>query len=389
MRSSLHHYLLVLSAPFVAGIESPPDVRIRLGSPAVRVKVVVGDSKPSPEPQPAPTLETITKTATLTTTEATTQITTETAIKPTTETATKLITETTTERTTMTTLQRQSTPKPTAKPKSTTESTSTTKLEPETESTQSPNPTPVLEKCPMRSCPALHVFGARDEDTINFGFTYGMIYNLITRDHPNITKEAIDYPSCGGQESCGGISYNVSVRQGTKAVTDQVNLFHECCPETEILMVGYSMASHHLVSSLQHMLTILLFQGAHIIDNAFCGGTDPKTGMPQAIQGIEYKAKKQIKAVVLFGNQRFQSGKSYSHGDCDDKEGLYARPKNFVCSFADRIQSWCDWRDPYCCQGIQFGNHLGYVTWYGEDAMDFINSKVEPTYWDFDPENKS
>lgn len=67
--------------------------------------------------------------------------------------------------------------------------------------------------------------------------------NLVTSSHSGATAEAIVYPACGGQSSCGGVSYANSAAQGTSAVAQAVNSFNTKCPNTELVLVGYSQVS--------------------------------------------------------------------------------------------------------------------------------------------------
>lgn len=93
------------------------------------------------------------------------------------------------------------------------------------------------------SCPAIHVFGAR-ETTAPAGYgTAGVVVNLILNAYPGATAEAINYPACGGQASCGSVSYANSVQQGVAAVTAAVNAFNTRCPSTQLVLVGYSQVS--------------------------------------------------------------------------------------------------------------------------------------------------
>jgi acetylxylan esterase len=91
-----------------------------------------------------------------------------------------------------------------------------------------------------RQCPEIHIFGAR-ETTVSPGYgTAGVVVNLVKGAYPGATSEAITYPACGGQASCGGIQYGDSARQGTNAVASAVNSFNQRCPNTQIVLVGYS-----------------------------------------------------------------------------------------------------------------------------------------------------
>ena len=97
---------------------------------------------------------------------------------------------------------------------------------------------PEVEK--RQSCPSIHVFGAR-ETTAPPGYgTAGVVVDLVLGAHSGATSEAINYPACGGQASCGDVSYAASAVQGVAAVASAVNAFNTQCPETQLVLVGYS-----------------------------------------------------------------------------------------------------------------------------------------------------
>jgi acetylxylan esterase len=100
------------------------------------------------------------------------------------------------------------------------------------------SPLEVVER--QSGCPNVHVFGAR-ETTAPAGYgTASVVVNLVLNTYPGSTSEAISYPACGGQSSCGGVSYANSVVQGVSAAASAVNSFNTKCPNTQLVLVGYS-----------------------------------------------------------------------------------------------------------------------------------------------------
>jgi acetylxylan esterase len=92
-------------------------------------------------------------------------------------------------------------------------------------------------------CPSIHIFGAR-ETTASAGYgSSSTVVNEILGAYSGSTAEAVSYPACGGQASCGGISYSSSVAQGIQAVASAVNSFNSQCPQTKLVLVGYSQVS--------------------------------------------------------------------------------------------------------------------------------------------------
>lgn len=96
-----------------------------------------------------------------------------------------------------------------------------------------------------QSCPGVHIFGAR-ETTASAGYgSSSTVVNSVLSAYSGSTAEAISYPACGGQSSCGSVSYSSSVAQGIAAVASAVNSFNSRCPQTELVIVGYSQVTYN------------------------------------------------------------------------------------------------------------------------------------------------
>lgn len=149
----------------------------------------------------------------------------------------------------------------------------------------------------LAQCPQVHIFGAR-ETTAPAGYgTAGQVVNSIISAFPGATSEAIDYPACGGQAQCGGVSYAQSVIDGVQAAANQINTFNSQCPSTFLVLVGYS-------------------QGGQIFDDAYCGGGDTNEGLTSTAIPISTAAQAQIKAAIFMGDPRHIPGLSFNVGTC-------------------------------------------------------------------------
>ncbi|KAL2163869.1 hypothetical protein VTH06DRAFT_3079 [Thermothelomyces fergusii] len=201
-----------------------------------------------------------------------------------------------------------------------------------------------------QSCPSVHVFGARETTAPpGYGTSQGLV-NMVLQAYPGATSEAIDYPACGGQWSCGGVDYDSSAYQGTQAVVSAVTSFNQRCPDTKIVLIGYS-------------------QGGQIMDNAYCGGAGAT---------LSGNALNAVKAAIFLGDPHYVSGLPFNVGTCQ-AGGFAARPPGYQCSpgNANNIKSYCDAEDPYCCNGWDANHHQQYVNIYGQQALSFIRSKLD------------
>ncbi|KAI1766361.1 carbohydrate esterase family 5 protein [Hypoxylon sp. FL1150] len=202
-----------------------------------------------------------------------------------------------------------------------------------------------------RSCAKVHIVGAR-EWLVPQGFGHeSVLIEAIQAAYPGATSEAIIYPA-----SPRGDDYPSSVTAGIQAVVDQVSAYAKACPDTAIVMVGYS-------------------EGSQIIDDAFCGGPDGNS-MAETTALIPAEIGEHVKALIFMGDPRNIPGAPYNIGSSTGG-GFAQRPVGYVCPvYADRIRSYCDAEDPYCSNGNNVRHHEQYVMIYGEHALAFVREKV-------------
>lgn len=131
--------------------------------------------------------------------------------------------------------------------------------------------------------------------------------------------------------------YGDSARQGTNAVASAVNSLHQRCPNTQIVLVGYSQVCQTLSQERRkrgkkkkkNKDRLTCGQGGQIIDNAVCGGPDTGSGITTTTPPISASALNQVKAVIEMGSPRFVAGLSYNVGTCT-AQGVSVRTKEAI-----------------------------------------------------------
>lgn len=149
--------------------------------------------------------------------------------------------------------------------------------------------------------------------------------------------------------------YGPSVAAGVKALSAQISSKVAACPNTKIVLMGYS-------------------QGAHVIGDVLAGsGRQAVTPVNAALPADQAD---NISAVILMGDPRFVPNKSFNAGT-STRAGLFARGADAsLDGFADRTQSYCDTGDTFCASGRSIAVHLGYTRKYNAQAEAFVLGRI-------------
>ncbi|WP_436534803.1 cutinase family protein [Actinoplanes sp. HUAS TT8] len=199
------------------------------------------------------------------------------------------------------------------------------------------------------NCPDAHIIVTRASTEAPGTGIIGSLATAVTRaSDQTITVEATDYPALLNP-------YPPSVAAGTKALTTQLTNEATNCPDTKIVVMGYS-------------------QGAHVIGDVLAG-TGRVAGFTQSA-AISTGVSDKVVAVILMGDPRYVPGKSFNAGTSQTR-GLFARGEDAsLDAFTGRTQSYCDTGDTFCASGASVAVHLSYTRKYNNVAEKFVLSKI-------------
>ncbi|GME37395.1 Cutinase [Neofusicoccum parvum] len=197
------------------------------------------------------------------------------------------------------------------------------------------------------SCSAVHILIARGT-TEEYPGDMGSLANLIIANNDDADYEDIIYPAT--------FNYISSTQQGMQASMSQLTTYVEACPDSKIILLGYS-------------------QGAHVTGDALSGGGG--SGLGAATDPVSTDIGEHVTAVVWYGDPRHVAGQSYDEGTATE-DGLYPRTAAQLAIlnqyYAAKIRSYCDEGDPFCAGGTSVSVHGEYPENYDEEAAAWVQT---------------
>lgn len=161
----------------------------------------------------------------------------------------------------------------------------------------------------------------------------------------------------------------------SKLLLRWLRAYHDACPKTKIVTVGYSA-------------------GAIITMNVLCGASSSGWKVPGrplrpkwAKTSESLKVRRQhcvsadhrlVVASVVYGDETYTARQSYNRGTCAQYggESRFPRKKPEGCAaFQSSMLAYCNWFDPQCCRGRGSWDHFTYFAEYDDEASTFVRQK--------------
>ncbi|KAF2140016.1 carbohydrate esterase family 5 protein [Aplosporella prunicola CBS 121167] len=199
-------------------------------------------------------------------------------------------------------------------------------------------------------CLPVHVMIGRGTTQEYPGSLLSLADLIIQNNKDGADYEDIVYPAT--------FDYTESTAQGYEATISQLTTYASKCPESKVVLLGYS-------------------QGAHVTGDALAGGGGGDMGAET--DPVSTEIGDHVAAVVWYGDPRHMTGEPYDQGTAT-AEGLFPRTTAQLANlktYADRIRSYCDLGDPVCAGGDSLEVHSSYPQSYDEKAAAWVQTKLQ------------
>ncbi|KAI5921341.1 carbohydrate esterase family 5 protein [Camillea tinctor] len=212
------------------------------------------------------------------------------------------------------------------------------------------------------TCTDVHTFLARGNNEPYPG-RQGKLVDAICSAVGSSTcdYEDIVFDNALETEYCG------AVEAGRVAGRNQIAAYHKKCPDTKLVISGYS-------------------QGAQVVGDILGGGggTFFQGCTIDSSDGLDADSEpgNKIVAAMLFGDTRHTAAQSYNVLDGAPDNGLFPRTGAQLAglnSFSSVLRSYCQAEDPICAGGDTVADHLNYFDVYSDAAGGWVASMVGAT----------
>jgi len=200
-------------------------------------------------------------------------------------------------------------------------------------------------------CAAVSIVTARaSTEAAGEGITGALVTQVVNASTQTVSRASVSYPATLN-------NYNSSSLQGINAAKTQITNLVNSCPNTKVVLMGYS-------------------QGAHVMLDVLGGGQGGSLGT--ATPPLASNIASHVTAVATFGDPRHVPNQSFDLGTAT-RNGRFPRSQtqlNVLAGFASRIAAWCDSNDTFCDSGNSVNVHTSYLNRYQNAAASFVLGKI-------------
>lgn len=201
-------------------------------------------------------------------------------------------------------------------------------------------------------CAAVTVITARaSTEAAGEGITGALAQAIQNDSQQTVRRASVNYPATLN-------NYANSSLQGINALKSQLTNLVNSCPNTKVVLLGYS-------------------QGAHVVGDVLGGGQGGSLGTATA--PVAANVASHVVAVATFGDPRHvTNGPNFNAGTARTN-GLFPRNQtqiNNLNAFSPRIRAWCDANDEFCASGASLNVHLTYLNRYQNTAEQFVLGRI-------------
>ncbi|XMA15176.1 hypothetical protein WAI453_007967 [Rhynchosporium graminicola] len=180
---------------------------------------------------------------------------------------------------------------------------------------------------------------------------------------------------CSGLASCDYediLFYNTfeapycdSVFEGAANGISQITAYNERCPDSNLVVSGYSQGAH-IVGDILGGGGGIFFEGCVQGDNAPLDVNSP--------------AAKKVSAALIWASTRHTASQPYNVFTGANGNGLFPRPASQLAAMAQWtpvLHDYCVSTDPICAGGKSGPTHLNYFDLYSEDAAQWVKKQLK------------
>jgi hypothetical protein len=165
-----------------------------------------------------------------------------------------------------------------------------------------------------------------------------------------------------------GVEFCPTIQEGAVNGIRQITEYNAKCPDTLIVLNGYSQGA--MVAG-----SVLSGGGAGSDFGGACFSDDVTTGLdPNSAAG------KAVKAALVWGDVKHTANQPYNVLDGADKEKWPRTGANLerMNAYADVLRSYCQAGDGVCAGGNVGEQHLNYFELYTDQASSWVVEKLTP-----------